>query len=209
MIPVPSGEKNPARPGWEALRITEEEIPDYWTNGQNVGLLCGKPSGWRVDVDLDADQAVKIAGRFLPPTFTSGRLSRPHSLHLIGIHFHRAHRAAESILSLHRAQDLALHMDVVVGAKPDGASVGVHDSTPVHFLGIGPHLEGHLITAALRVIKKLADNVHFVAYVLVWVGSQDSVIRFGECIDLTCVLISRSSLAFFGVAAIRASASLA
>jgi hypothetical protein len=79
VIPPPAGEKNPGRPGWEALRITEEEIPDYWTNGQNVGLLCGEPSGWRVDVDLDADEAVKIAGRFLPPTLTSGRESRPHS----------------------------------------------------------------------------------------------------------------------------------
>jgi Bifunctional DNA primase/polymerase, N-terminal len=79
VIPVPAGEKNPGRPGWEALRIAEEEIPHNWTNGQNVGLLCGKPSGWRVDVDLDADEAVKIAGRFLPPTLTSGRESRPHS----------------------------------------------------------------------------------------------------------------------------------
>ena len=40
VIPVPAGEKNPGRPGWEVLRITEEEMPDYWTNGQNVGLLC-------------------------------------------------------------------------------------------------------------------------------------------------------------------------
>jgi hypothetical protein len=79
VIPVPAGEKNPGRPGWEALRITEEEIPDYWTNGQNVGVLCGEPSGWRVDVDLDACEAVKIAFRFLPATLTSGRLMRPHS----------------------------------------------------------------------------------------------------------------------------------
>jgi hypothetical protein len=79
VIPVPAGEKNPGRPGWEALRITEEEIPNYWTNGQNVGLLCGEPSGGRVDVDLDAGEAVKIAGRFLPPTLTGGRQSRPHS----------------------------------------------------------------------------------------------------------------------------------
>src|ERR671914_225392 len=79
VIPVPAGEKNPGRPGWEALRITEEEIPNYWTNGQNVGLLCGAPSGHRVDVDLDPDEAVRIAGRFLPPTLTSGRESRPHS----------------------------------------------------------------------------------------------------------------------------------
>ena len=79
VIPVPAGEKNPGRPGWEALRITEEQIPTYWTNGQNIGLLCGKPSGDRVDVDLDPDEAVKIAGRFLPPTLTGGRKSRPHS----------------------------------------------------------------------------------------------------------------------------------
>ena len=79
VIPVPAGEKNPGRPGWEALRITEEEIPAYWTNGQNVGLLCGKPSGGRVDVDLDADEAVRIAFRFLPASLTSGRESRPHS----------------------------------------------------------------------------------------------------------------------------------
>jgi hypothetical protein len=78
-IPVPAGEKNPGRAGWEALRISEDEVPHYWTNGQNIGLLCGEPSGWHVDVDLDADEAVKIAERFLPPTLTSGRESRPHS----------------------------------------------------------------------------------------------------------------------------------
>jgi hypothetical protein len=78
-IPVPAGEKNPGRFGWEALRITEEEIPNYWTNGQNIGVLVGEPSRWRVDVDLDADEAVKIAFRFLPATLTSGRESRPHS----------------------------------------------------------------------------------------------------------------------------------
>ena len=70
IIPIPAGEKNPKRGGWEALRITEEEIPRYWTNGQNIGLLCGQPSGGRVDVDLDANEAVKIAGRFLAPTLT-------------------------------------------------------------------------------------------------------------------------------------------
>jgi hypothetical protein len=79
VIPVPAGQKNPGRPEWEALRITEEEIPNYWTNGQNIGVLCGKPSGGRVDVDLDADEAVQIAFRFLPVTLTSGRKSRPHS----------------------------------------------------------------------------------------------------------------------------------
>jgi hypothetical protein len=76
---VPAGRKKPALGGWQELRIGEKEVPRYWTNGQNVGVLCGEPSGGRVDADLDVDEAVKIASRFLAPTLTSGRESRPHS----------------------------------------------------------------------------------------------------------------------------------
>lgn len=79
VIPVPSGEKNPGRSGWEALRLTEESIPSYFTNGQNIGIHTGEPSGWLVDVDLDTPEARKIAGRFLPATLTSGRASSPDS----------------------------------------------------------------------------------------------------------------------------------
>lgn len=79
VIPVPSGEKNPNRSGWEALRLTEESIPSYFTNGQNIGIHTGEPSGWLVDVDLDTPEARKIAGRFLPATLTSGRASSPDS----------------------------------------------------------------------------------------------------------------------------------
>ena len=79
VIPVPAGEKNPNRPDWQGERLTTEDVPRCWTNGQNVGLLTGEPSAGRVDADLDADEAVRVAGRFLPPTLTSGRESRPHS----------------------------------------------------------------------------------------------------------------------------------
>ena len=64
---------------WLNLRLTPEDIPDYWDNGQNIGLLCGELSGWRVDVDLDVPEGVSIAGRFLVPTLTSGRRNKPHS----------------------------------------------------------------------------------------------------------------------------------
>lgn len=79
VIPVPSGEKNPGRSGWETLRITEEDVPRYFTNGQNVGIHVGEPSGWLVDIDLDTPEARKIASRFLQATLTSGRSSSPDS----------------------------------------------------------------------------------------------------------------------------------
>ena len=78
-IPVPDGEKKAALDQWQYLRLTPEDIPEYWDNGQNIGLLCGEPSGWRVDVDLDVPEAVRIAGRFLELTLTSGRRNKPHS----------------------------------------------------------------------------------------------------------------------------------
>jgi hypothetical protein len=71
-IPVPAGVKNPNRRGWEQERHTLEDVPRWWNNGQNIGLLTGSPSGWLVDVDLDVPEAVSIAGRFLEPTRTSG-----------------------------------------------------------------------------------------------------------------------------------------
>jgi hypothetical protein len=78
-IPVRAGGKKPDLERWETLRITAGEVDRYWTNGQNVGVLTGEPSGWFVDVDLDSEEAVKLSGRFLSPTLTSGRKERPHS----------------------------------------------------------------------------------------------------------------------------------
>jgi hypothetical protein len=79
VIPVPDEEKKPGLPGWQELRLTLEDVPRYWTNGQNIGALNGEPSGWRVCVDQDVSEAAILAGRFLPPSLTSGRESRPHS----------------------------------------------------------------------------------------------------------------------------------
>ena len=79
VVPVPAGKKGPITRGWESLRLEENDIPNHWTNGQNVGVLTGEPSGWRVDVDLDETEALVLAERFLPPTLTSGRRSKPRS----------------------------------------------------------------------------------------------------------------------------------
>ncbi len=79
VVPVPSGAKSPGRDGWQDLRIGLEDVPRYFTNGQNIGIHCGEPSGWLVPVDLDAPEALRIADRFLPPTRASGRESTPDS----------------------------------------------------------------------------------------------------------------------------------
>ena len=79
VVPVPPRSKNPQRPGWERLRIDLEDVPRYFDSGQNIGIHVGEPSGWRVDVDLDAPETRKVAGRFLEPTLTSGRASAPDS----------------------------------------------------------------------------------------------------------------------------------
>src|SRR5215204_1976487 len=71
VVPLEDGKK-PNRPGWTQLHITEEQVPEFATEEQNLGLILGEPSGGLVDVDLDVPEAVDIAGRFLPPTRTSG-----------------------------------------------------------------------------------------------------------------------------------------
>ncbi len=72
-IPLPARSKNPDRKGWQNERHGIEDLSRIWKNGQGVGLLLGEPSGGLVDVDLDVPEAVRLGGRFLPPTRTSGR----------------------------------------------------------------------------------------------------------------------------------------
>jgi hypothetical protein len=79
VVPIPPRSKNPQRAGWERLRISRDDVPRYFTNGQNIGIHLGEPSGWRVDVDLDVSEVRKVAGRFLLATLTSGRTSSPDS----------------------------------------------------------------------------------------------------------------------------------
>ena len=77
VVPIPHGKKGPQIAGWQRLRLTASDVPRYFTNGQNVGIINGEASGWLVTADLDCPEAVKIAGRFLEPTLTSGRESVP------------------------------------------------------------------------------------------------------------------------------------
>lgn len=80
-IPVPIRSKKPVIDAWQRLRITEDEVHQYF-NGKpsNLGVLLGDPSGWLIDVDLDQPLAVAFADKFLPPTpAVFGRPGKPRS----------------------------------------------------------------------------------------------------------------------------------
>ena len=55
-IPVHRGEKRPVGTGWQDKRLTEDDIAAHFSDGQNIGVLLGEPSGGLVDVDLDAEE---------------------------------------------------------------------------------------------------------------------------------------------------------
>ena len=80
VIPVPARKKIPVLKGWTDLRLSESELPVHFNGTGNIGVLLGEPSGWLVDVDLDCEEAVALAPKFLPPTDAmSGRPGKPAS----------------------------------------------------------------------------------------------------------------------------------
>jgi putative DNA primase/helicase len=72
IIPVPFGKKTPVLNEWQKRTITVDDVPRYWSNGQNIGVLTGEPSKWLVDIDLDQPEALRVAPHILPETRTSG-----------------------------------------------------------------------------------------------------------------------------------------
>jgi Bifunctional DNA primase/polymerase, N-terminal len=81
VIPIPAGTKKPIEPGWQKLRLTTDQVDQYFAADNNIGVLLGEPSGWLIDVDLDHPLAVELAAQFLPATaavFGRGSKRRSH-----------------------------------------------------------------------------------------------------------------------------------
>jgi putative DNA primase/helicase len=78
-IPIPARSKGPNLKDWQHLRLEPEDVPKYFNNGRNIGLLLGEPSGGLIDIDLDAPEAVAAGRYLLPDTLRSGRESSPNS----------------------------------------------------------------------------------------------------------------------------------
>lgn len=80
LLPIPAGEKGPVIAGWQHLRVKPDELDQHFARLSNVGVLLGEPSGDLVDVDLDCDEARRLAPMLLPATgLRSGRASSPGS----------------------------------------------------------------------------------------------------------------------------------
>jgi hypothetical protein len=77
VFPIPRGEKGPRESGWQKRAAERGYKPEDFPQGCNVGALVGEPSGDRVDVDLDAPEAVSAGGLLLPRTgLVHGRPSK-------------------------------------------------------------------------------------------------------------------------------------
>lgn len=81
VIPVvPRGKAPRWGDGWPNVKLTEAEIESIFGEGDNVGVILGVASGWLVDVDLDAPEAVAVADYFIPETgAVFGRKGKPRS----------------------------------------------------------------------------------------------------------------------------------
>ena len=79
-IPIPGGQKRPVVDGWQNLRIGLDDATRYFGRVGNIGLILGEPSAGLVDIDLDCEEACRLADQYLPATpAITGRLSAPGS----------------------------------------------------------------------------------------------------------------------------------
>src|SRR4051812_4412427 len=81
-IDLPVRSKDPQRDGWQHERLTRDDLDRRFPSQveKNVGILNGSPSNNEADVDLDVEEARRLADIFLPPTGSIfGRLSAPRS----------------------------------------------------------------------------------------------------------------------------------
>jgi len=80
-IPVHFMGKKPIDDEWQKLRLSKEDVDKYFPDDRrNIGIALGNASGGQVDVDLDDNDAVQFAAKFLPSTeMVFGRASRPGS----------------------------------------------------------------------------------------------------------------------------------
>src|SRR5215813_4205655 len=80
VIPVPPGTKAPVIKDWTNFQCKKENLEFYFNPTDNIAVITGTPSGKLVDIDLDCEEAIRLAPYFLPPTERiSGHAKSPSS----------------------------------------------------------------------------------------------------------------------------------
>src|SRR5215471_12717845 len=67
-VPLLPRTKRPFDEGGPERDYGAEGLEQHFQGDGNIGLKCGAPSGGLVDVDIDDEQALRIAAMFLPAT---------------------------------------------------------------------------------------------------------------------------------------------
>jgi hypothetical protein len=75
----PEGEGSAGSQGARGLGAMKWEQRKYTAKDFNPGMNIGLRHDTRAAIDLDCPEAIKVAGRFLPPTDTSGKERTPDS----------------------------------------------------------------------------------------------------------------------------------
>src|ERR687897_3404955 len=65
--------KKPVDDEWQRRPLALEDIEEWVRGGGDVGWQCGEVSGWMSAVDLDCEEARRLAPRFLPETLRGAK----------------------------------------------------------------------------------------------------------------------------------------
>jgi putative DNA primase/helicase len=65
--------KKPVDDEWQLRPLALEDIEEWVRGGGDVGWQCGQVSGWMSAVDLDCEEARKLAPKFLPETLRGAK----------------------------------------------------------------------------------------------------------------------------------------
>jgi putative DNA primase/helicase len=126
VIPIPHGAKGPRLKGWQETRLLETDLPHHFGAASvNIGILNGEPSGWLVDVDLDAPEALALADQFLPLThLIHGRSGKPAS--------HRWYRSEGTATTKFAAPDGAVLVEIRATRTQTVVPPSIHPSSEAY-----------------------------------------------------------------------------
>lgn len=136
-------DKRPRDEGWPESWVSEEEMLEWYEGGGNVGIQVGKVSDWLCCVDLDSEEAMKLAPKFLPETLMAGKERETLPSHYIyrseGADYLQITDGAEEILALKAAAEGQGHQFVVAPSAhvQKGSYKWIPSFNPAAMLDIG------------------------------------------------------------------------